>query len=110
MTHDFNELFKEQLANELPYTKGMVNSTLHLMSHTMTPREIMAKSKELKAKIGMKRVMYYLVGINTDCSPKTQKIMKVWEDDFEQLQNELAEYNFIGYEGKLPKFAHKNIK
>lgn len=108
--HDFNELFKEQLTNELPYTKGMVNSTLHLMSHTMTPREIMVKSKELKAKIGKKRVMYYLVARNADGSPKTAKILKVWEDDFEQLQNELAEYNFVGYEGRLPKFAHKDLK
>jgi hypothetical protein len=107
---DFNDLFSVQLANEKPFTAGMVNSTLHLMAHSMKPREIMAKSKELKAKIGKRRLLYYVTGVLPDGKPAKQKMNKVWEDDFMALQDLLADYVYVSHEGRIPCFAHKDIK
>lgn len=106
---DFNDIFKDLLATELPYTAGNVSSTLHLLSHTLTPRELMAKSKAYKAKIGKKRLMFWVIGVNADGSAKDGKVDKVWEDEFDELQVRLADYNYVGLEGKLPKFIHKGI-
>jgi hypothetical protein len=107
---DFQEIFKEQLTTEKPFTKGNVNGILALLSNTSTPRQIMTRSKELKSKIGIKRLLYYIVDMNVDGTPKKQRMDKVWEDEFDKLQTILSEYNFMGNNGVIPQFANKNIK
>ncbi len=107
---DFQDLFKDQLVSEKPFTKGNVNGILALLSNTATPRQIIARSKELKGKIGVKRLLYYVVDCNVDGTPKKQRMDKVWEDDFPILQTLLADYNYMGHNGVIPQFANKNIK
>lgn len=107
---DFQDIFKEQLATEKPLTAGAVNGILSLLAYNKTPREIMQESKKLKAKIGKKRLLYYVTHANADGTPKKEKMEKVFEDDLDELQTLLADYNFMGHSGVTPKFASKNIK
>lgn len=110
MSFDFSDLFKEQLATEKPFTAGNINSILHMMSYNKTPREIMTESKKLKTKIGKRRLLYYVTHANLDGTASKQEMVKVWEDEFSELQSKLSNYNFMGYKGIIPEFANKDIK
>lgn len=106
---DFNEIFKIQLAESSPLTKGSINSILSLMSFNLTPKEIMRESKALKEKIGEIRLMYFVVDRNHDGSPKKPKMLKTWGNEFTQLQMDLDGYNHTGFDGQIPVFTHKDV-
>lgn len=108
--HDLNEIFKEQLANEKPWTEKTIRASVGMYAHHLTARELMAKSKELKSKIGKRRLLYYLVKQNAMGGASKPVMEKVWDDEFDQLQTILADYMFMGMDGQIPKFAHKDIK
>lgn len=108
--HDFTDIFNIQLLSEQPLTAKGVNGILSLLSYNKTPREIMVESKKLKSKIGKRRVLFYVTHANPDGAPQKQKMEKVWEDEFNELQSVLADYVFTGHDGNIPCFVHKNIK
>ena len=99
--HDFNEIFKEQLANEQPWTIKTVRASLHGHSFHLNTRQVMEKSKELKAKIGCKRLRYY---INVPDSIE-MKMQLTWDNEFPALQETLKDFMFAGYDGLIPKFT-----
>lgn len=108
--HDFNEIFKDQFITEKPFTAGMVNASLHLYAYSLTPREMLVKGKALKAKIGLRRFSYFITQLSETGRPLKQKMARVWEDEFIELQTMLADYIFIGYDEAIPEFVHKDIK
>jgi hypothetical protein len=99
--HDFNEIFKEQLANEQPWTQGTIRSSLHGHSFHLTTRQLMEKSKELKKKIGCRRLRYYINQHNS----VEMRMVTFWDDEFPMLQTALRDCMFAGYDGLIPKFT-----
>ena len=99
--HDLNEIFKEQLANEQPWTQKTIRASLHGHSFHLTTRQVMEKSKELKKKIGCRRLRYYVNQPNSI----EMKMVLTWDDEFATLADTLKDHMFIGYDGMIPKFT-----
>lgn len=99
MAFDFDQIFKEQIGNAQPYTEGNVRQVIGLLAHTLKTRDLVEKSKYLKTKVGVRRLTFTLI----DKSGKPH-LDKTWEDEFDILQNQLGNYDHVGYNGDLPIF------
>lgn len=99
MSFDFETIFKEQIANNDPFTEGNVRQLVSLLAMNLKAKQLMERSKYLKTKVGTHRLIYKLV--NPTGSPA---ICKTWRDEFDKLQEELKAYSHIGYDGDIPLF------
>lgn len=99
MSFDFETIFSEQITNTAPFTEGNVRQMVSLLSMNLKAKQLMERSKQLKTKIGVRRLIYRIV--KPTGSPV---ICKTWHDEFDKLQDELKDYQHIGYEGDIPLF------
>lgn len=104
---NFEEIFKEQLASNKPYTRQQIDFIIKSKTQKMPIKELAKIGSYLKSKIGKQRLDYAFIPLgSTKVIPETEK---VWSDELDTLVQKLNGLVHVGYADKVPIFKKPDI-
>jgi hypothetical protein len=75
----------------------------------LPPRKVIEKSKELKSKIGIKRLAYVLEDCLLSGKPKKEQLIYIWEDELDTLVTNILGFDHTGYRNSVPIFTNTRL-
>jgi hypothetical protein len=114
MITDIKKCFEAQLEKATIATPEAIEASIELRKSQRTldePHEHFEKTMQyLRGKVGQKKFYYLFVGpLGNGVANTTMEIRTVWEDELDQLAEELVDYKWNPISGsELPRIFHKS--
>lgn len=100
---DFKDIFKDQLADNKPYTYQQIDFMIKTKTARMKLKDLAKAGAYLKSKIGVQRLEYsYTPKGSGNPLPVSEK---VWADELNTLDVKLKGYKHVGYSNSVPVFV-----